>query len=978
MRKFLTLLAFMFLATIGYNISAAQVSFYIMDPDDNFPDWNQGTAVTVWNDTDFENARDNTANFFSFNYDKETELRIYDMDGENWSFVVTVHDGLDEIPIDEFNSSGAGTLREDEGTWYLTLQTAANGYEFHINVYKYGEAPNDEDKITEVTMGFNISGAGDEDAWKNLTIKYWDLNKGNSNDQNYYTIPVSSNSAQEIIPVEKNVLIIPAEGYIISNVVTYIPGIVSISKPTKLEDNWTVWVLPTPESDEVMINIEVEKAPIKVTFDFDGLLFGQNYVNVTSTYEDVNVETWEMTDNSLYLNPDGTTTLTLSTKDGYKLNGVTCTDEEGNDVPLANLSSEYGGSSVSIAGNTCTLVLYPAAAGLAFNFVLAESSSSSSDNSLSLNFSGNGLTNDAYTYVTVQANMQSLTVDSNNATYNFKSTELNELFFYPAEGYSVAVTCQTSDGVSYGTVSSESNNSVKLTLNGSDSDPIPAGLSVNVVVSLPPSKVTFYFLSSDDADIENQWEYVHIYNATADDTIDLDAAFYELEYSGTTKLFVSSNEVDTYSVDVQLMDYSIEQFNQSGKGTIENNDGTWSIELNPEADGEEITVVVSPKKASEIQDVTMNFNIAAANESGIQNPGDFVTIKHEYVDNGAVSENLEIDDNFASATGHPFSTFLVIPGEGYVVSNITTSSVGVASISEPATLTGAWTVSVAEYPEDEFASFFVYVDKAPATVTLAFTTESDFIYGNPQDFVTVDNDDINLDSTSNTVIIPETGLEFTLTPVEDYAIESLVITDGETEVTLAELLSGYDSSVTEEDGEWSFNLMPKAQGLVFTFDVEYTGALNSIELNFNATNFDGIAYEYVTVTANAITPIKVDSNEFTYEFIGETLDLWFVADEDYKIASVSCVDDDNVEFGEVTQLTNANGYQLSLPGVADAVIPEGLTVIVNVEALDNAVDSIFNDNENTVIYNLQGIRVYADELTPGMYIVNGKKVLVRK
>ena len=43
-----------------------------------------------------------------------------------------------------------------------------------------------------------------------------------------------------------------------------------------------------------------------------------------------------------------------------------------------------------------------------------------------------------------------------------------------------------------------------------------------------------------------------------------------------------------------------------------------------------------------------------------------------------------------------------------------------------------------------------------------------------------------------------------------------------------------------------------------------------------------------------------------------------------------------------------------------------------------AVDTITSDNETEVIYNLQGLKVNRNNMTNGIYIINGKKVLIRK
>ena len=45
--------------------------------------------------------------------------------------------------------------------------------------------------------------------------------------------------------------------------------------------------------------------------------------------------------------------------------------------------------------------------------------------------------------------------------------------------------------------------------------------------------------------------------------------------------------------------------------------------------------------------------------------------------------------------------------------------------------------------------------------------------------------------------------------------------------------------------------------------------------------------------------------------------------------------------------------------------------------IDSGVEIIGNDNAPAVIYNLQGVRVNGDNIRPGIYIINGKKVVIR-
>jgi hypothetical protein len=59
-------------------------------------------------------------------------------------------------------------------------------------------------------------------------------------------------------------------------------------------------------------------------------------------------------------------------------------------------------------------------------------------------------------------------------------------------------------------------------------------------------------------------------------------------------------------------------------------------------------------------------------------------------------------------------------------------------------------------------------------------------------------------------------------------------------------------------------------------------------------------------------------------------------------------------------------------------VPEVLTLTFNVDGTLSGINRILNDAAGSkTIYNLQGVKVDAKALTPGLYIINGKKVQLR-
>ncbi|MCH5326050.1 MAG: hypothetical protein J1E29_02475, partial [Duncaniella sp.] len=238
---------------------------------------------------------------------------------------------------------------------------------------------------------------------------------------------------------------------------------------------------------------------------------------------------------------------------------------------------------------------------------------------------------------------------------------------------------------------------------------------LSLMISMPAlwaGEVSFYFQDGEEDDFELEYpsSFVSIWNNTADELVAVpeDMGYMPYTVDGATNLKLYPNDLDyelTVSVDGNEDMYMLEQ------------DGNeWYLTLFGEADGLEVYVRVylagqAPGGNNGPAEVTMAFNVSAAGGSGIADPGSLVSIS--YFDRTAfVNADVAIADNYGSASVVPGTSFTISPAEGYAVTDISTYSFGVASISQPGEGDKEWYVAVDESPADSFASFFITVDKA--------------------------------------------------------------------------------------------------------------------------------------------------------------------------------------------------------------------------------------------------------------------------
>lgn len=224
------------------------------------------------------------------------------------------------------------------------------------------------------------------------------------------------------------------------------------------------------------------------------------------------------------------------------------------------------------------------------------------------------------------------------------------------------------------------------------------------------NEVYFYFQDGeeDDFEIMAPQTFVSIWNESDEENVAIneESAFMAYSFSEAKILRISANDFD-YEVTVSVEGDEDTYF-------LEKEDTEWFLTLLEDANDLEIYVRVylaGQAPGASTSNVTMNFNVEAAEGSGIANPGQYVEISYfDIIKFETVT--LEMDGNYAAASVAPGAAFEVKPAEGYEVSDIITYTDGVASISEPGEDENVWRLSVSFEPANDFASFFITVGKA--------------------------------------------------------------------------------------------------------------------------------------------------------------------------------------------------------------------------------------------------------------------------
>ena len=234
-------------------------------------------------------------------------------------------------------------------------------------------------------------------------------------------------------------------------------------------------------------------------------------------------------------------------------------------------------------------------------------------------------------------------------------------------------------------------------------------------------------------------------------------------------------------------------------------------------------------------------------------------------------------------------------------------------------------------------------------------------------------------------LIPNSGVEITVVNSEtDEAVEdfTVAVNDDNTALilTFAEALAAGDYAVTVPEGLVLINGLENGTEIL-TLTVATEGGdvpVGGYNAMINALGFDG-------VTEADITWVMVVSEEEEYvatlERNDECTDEVTVEPQDTN----AIVPDFTVSVeNDMIMISFAEALAL---GKYTVIVPEGYVLVndepctqevLTLEVGVTGIDSIFSNDGDVKVYNLNGVRVNKENLTNGLYIINGKKVMIRK
>lgn len=227
---------------------AGDIYFYFQDgEEDDFELMNPASLVSIYNGTlDEYVAVPEGANFVAYSIDRNTHFTIKPVDFD-YSLVIEVE--------------GEGFVEDSDGNgYYLVVSEFATDIEVTIKVYLsdyINGGGGGGSGIESVGMSFNVNSS--DSAITNpgslIGIEYFDRTS--------YTnekVEIEDNYGYASVVPGTSFTISPAEGYEISNIMTYIDDVATISEPGQDSYEWYIAVDESPAADFCSFFITVEKA----------------------------------------------------------------------------------------------------------------------------------------------------------------------------------------------------------------------------------------------------------------------------------------------------------------------------------------------------------------------------------------------------------------------------------------------------------------------------------------------------------------------------------------------------------------------------------------------------------------------------------------------------------------------------------------------------------------------------------------------
>lgn len=210
-------------------------------------------------------------------------------------------------------------------------------------------------------------------------------------------------------------------------------------------------------------------------------------------------------------------------------------------------------------------------------------------------------------------------------------------------------------------------------------------------------------------------------------------------------------------------------------------------------------------------------------------------------------------------------------------------------------------------------------------------------------------------------------------------------------VVVITLEEGYTVSNYRSSSDMKFNYELLDNIVTFTLDADAANADGQIEIMIGELNITEVPVvfeveEYPGLISflswnNVSTEVSDDAELEDYEVAFKpsmtegTLTIVFSKDANnnlvYLVSEVNVSIDGS--FAEATITEDTTMATVTIPATAKEVIIS----FVATENPTSGIDSIFGENGDNAIYNLNGVRVNGNNLSKGIYIINGKKVVVK-
>lgn len=493
-----------------------------------------------------------------------------------------------------------------------------------------------------------------------------------------------------------------------------------------------------------------------------------------------------------------------------------------------------------------------------------------------------------------------------------------------------------------------------------------------LIMSVPAlfaGSVTFYFQWGEtEMEIDNPSYWYNIWNDTKMEPVNLPSdwfMFYDIEE--TTILKISPDDYD-YGLDIIVSD-----FDETNNYDLYQEGSEWYLTLYQDTDN--ISFYLNLYEPGQTpgggaSEVSVNFNI-----EGIANASNYVTIS--YFDRALWSDVTYSGSPVQVAAG---TSFEIIPVTGYIVSDIVSyNNDGIASISKPQVVTGTWNVAIENNPSGDNVSFDVTIATAPKTAWINFSSQT---LSSPHIAVEVSPSIYDM-GTSNEVILPENYTIYPNTTDPDVQYEILGYTVKNATGGETALPSG--CTITNNNGVYTVNLTEAAAGYTITFEVAEVALTDGVNVSFEFVGVDleDEPYTYVTLgNMDYLAPIAVTANEFTYTYNTPvcTLVLGLLEPEIYEMSITNKGLQNNEDYVEITK-ANEGSYYLYFGAYPEQINKLPAFVVTIGLPGTTGVNSINSDNGFYRVYNMQGVKVLEGEslngLAKGLYIVNGKKVVIR-